>query len=262
MADDRARRPGRRRRRGRGRVGARRGHPRPVGGPGRGARLRLRHVEPVQQARSTAACATSRCSTSRLVAEALQERGLLICRRWPRTWSGRCRSSTRCSTASGSGSTSAPASRSTTRWACCPATPRGVPHHRHLTRRGALRIVPGAAEGRADRRAPVLRRPGRRRPAHDVPRPHRGGVRRARRQPGPGRRVPARGRAGHRRGRAQDLETGRDFEVRARQVVNATGVWTDDTQALVGERGQFHVRASQGHPPRRAARPDPAPTPG
>jgi glycerol-3-phosphate dehydrogenase len=29
-------------------------------------------------------------------------------------------------------------------------------------------------------------------------------------------------------------------------VVNATGVWTDDTQALVGERGQFHVRASKG----------------
>jgi glycerol-3-phosphate dehydrogenase len=29
-------------------------------------------------------------------------------------------------------------------------------------------------------------------------------------------------------------------------VVNATGVWTDDTQQLVGERGQFHVRASKG----------------
>ena len=29
-------------------------------------------------------------------------------------------------------------------------------------------------------------------------------------------------------------------------MVNATGVWTDDTQALVGERGQFHVRASKG----------------
>src|SRR4029450_10235476 len=30
------------------------------------------------------------------------------------------------------------------------------------------------------------------------------------------------------------------------QVINATGVWTDDTQALIGERGQFHVRASKG----------------
>jgi glycerol-3-phosphate dehydrogenase len=29
-------------------------------------------------------------------------------------------------------------------------------------------------------------------------------------------------------------------------VVNATGVWTDDTQQMVGERGQFHVRASKG----------------
>jgi glycerol-3-phosphate dehydrogenase len=44
----------------------------------------------------------------------------------------------------------------------------------------------------------------------------------------------------------RDLESGRDLEVRARQVVNATGVWTDDTQRMVGERGQFHVRASKG----------------
>ena len=34
--------------------------------------------------------------------------------------------------------------------------------------------------------------------------------------------------------------------MRAQQVVNATGVWTDDTQSLAGERGQFHVRASKG----------------
>jgi glycerol-3-phosphate dehydrogenase len=43
-----------------------------------------------------------------------------------------------------------------------------------------------------------------------------------------------------------DLETGRSFEVRAQQVINATGVWTDDTQALADTRGQFHVRASKG----------------
>jgi glycerol-3-phosphate dehydrogenase len=43
-----------------------------------------------------------------------------------------------------------------------------------------------------------------------------------------------------------DLETGRTLEIRAKQVVNATGVWTDETQALVGERGRFHVRASKG----------------
>ncbi|OJF13856.1 glycerol-3-phosphate dehydrogenase [Couchioplanes caeruleus] len=46
--------------------------------------------------------------------------------------------------------------------------------------------------------------------------------------------------------RVHDLEHDRTFEVRAQQVVNATGVWTDDTQALIGERGQFHVRASKG----------------
>jgi len=45
---------------------------------------------------------------------------------------------------------------------------------------------------------------------------------------------------------AHDLETGEKFDIRARQVVNATGVWTDDTQAMVGERGQFKVRASKG----------------
>jgi glycerol-3-phosphate dehydrogenase len=43
-----------------------------------------------------------------------------------------------------------------------------------------------------------------------------------------------------------DLETGNTFEVRARQVINATGVWTDDTQSLADTRGQFHVRASKG----------------
>ena len=46
--------------------------------------------------------------------------------------------------------------------------------------------------------------------------------------------------------RARDKLTGEEFEVRAKQVVNATGVWTDETQAMVGERGQFKVRASKG----------------
>ncbi|MFF0574119.1 glycerol-3-phosphate dehydrogenase/oxidase [Streptosporangium saharense] len=46
--------------------------------------------------------------------------------------------------------------------------------------------------------------------------------------------------------RALDLEGGVEFDVRARQVVNATGVWTDDIQELVGGRGQIHVRASKG----------------
>ena len=46
--------------------------------------------------------------------------------------------------------------------------------------------------------------------------------------------------------RVKDLESGEVLDVRARQVVNATGVWTDDTQALAQTRGQFHVRASKG----------------
>ncbi|MBK8468778.1 MAG: glycerol-3-phosphate dehydrogenase/oxidase [Candidatus Phosphoribacter sp.] len=46
--------------------------------------------------------------------------------------------------------------------------------------------------------------------------------------------------------RALDKVTGREFDIPTRQVVNATGVWTDDTQAMIGERGQFHVRASKG----------------
>ncbi|HEU0257655.1 MAG TPA: glycerol-3-phosphate dehydrogenase/oxidase [Microbacteriaceae bacterium] len=46
--------------------------------------------------------------------------------------------------------------------------------------------------------------------------------------------------------KARDVLADETFEIRAKQVVNATGVWTDDTQAMVGERGQFKVRASKG----------------
>ncbi len=45
---------------------------------------------------------------------------------------------------------------------------------------------------------------------------------------------------------AIDLETGRTLEVRARVVVNAAGVWTNDIQELVGGRGALSVRASKG----------------
>jgi glycerol-3-phosphate dehydrogenase len=44
----------------------------------------------------------------------------------------------------------------------------------------------------------------------------------------------------------EDLESGRRFDVRAKQVINATGVWTDETQQLAATRGQFRVRASKG----------------
>ncbi|WP_077059492.1 glycerol-3-phosphate dehydrogenase/oxidase [Streptomyces sp. MP131-18] len=46
--------------------------------------------------------------------------------------------------------------------------------------------------------------------------------------------------------RVRDLEQDGTYEVRAKQVVNATGVWTDDTQSMIAERGQFHVTASKG----------------
>ena len=46
--------------------------------------------------------------------------------------------------------------------------------------------------------------------------------------------------------RAVDLESGAELEFRAQQVVNATGVWTDEIQALVGGRGMINVRSSKG----------------
>jgi glycerol-3-phosphate dehydrogenase len=50
--------------------------------------------------------------------------------------------------------------------------------------------------------------------------------------------------------RLRDAETGREFEVRAKVVINATGVWTGNSQALLdggnGEDAQFKVTASKG----------------
>lgn len=45
---------------------------------------------------------------------------------------------------------------------------------------------------------------------------------------------------------ARDLQRDEVFEIRAKQVVNATGVWTSELQELVGERATFQVRASKG----------------
>ncbi|MBU3994933.1 MAG: glycerol-3-phosphate dehydrogenase/oxidase [Actinobacteria bacterium] len=45
---------------------------------------------------------------------------------------------------------------------------------------------------------------------------------------------------------ARDLMTDETFEIHAKQVVNATGVWTSDLQELVGERATFSVRSSKG----------------
>ncbi|MFD6141570.1 FAD-dependent oxidoreductase [Promicromonospora sp. NPDC060271] len=43
-----------------------------------------------------------------------------------------------------------------------------------------------------------------------------------------------------------DLETGKEITVRARSVINATGVWTEETEALAGSEGGLRVLASKG----------------
>ncbi|MGW4944167.1 glycerol-3-phosphate dehydrogenase/oxidase [Actinoplanes sp. NPDC004185] len=121
----------------------------------------------------------------------------------------------------------------------------GLPRHRHLSRRGALRACPalrkdsliGALQyydAQIDdaRHTMFLARTAAAYGAHVASRTEVVGFLRE------GERVTG--------VRVHDLEHDRTFEVRAQQVINATGVWTDDTQALVGERGQFHVRASKG----------------
>ena len=44
----------------------------------------------------------------------------------------------------------------------------------------------------------------------------------------------------------RDLESGRTFTIRAKQTINAAGVWIDELQQMLGGRGQFQVRASKG----------------
>src|SRR6476646_3814811 len=46
--------------------------------------------------------------------------------------------------------------------------------------------------------------------------------------------------------RVRDLEGGRDLEVRAKVVINAAGVWTDEVQDLIGGKAQLDVDASKG----------------
>ncbi|HEX4442545.1 MAG TPA: glycerol-3-phosphate dehydrogenase/oxidase [Galbitalea sp.] len=123
--------------------------------------------------------------------------------------------------------------------------PPGVPHHRHLTRNQVLRAMPSLKrnafvggltywDAQVDdaRFVSSLARTASFYGAHVASRVRVEGFLKV------GERVVG--------VKAHDLETDEHFEIRARQVVNATGVWTDDTQAMVGERGQFKVRASKG----------------
>ena len=122
---------------------------------------------------------------------------------------------------------------------------RGLPHHRHLTRGQALRIAPGLRrdalvgaiqywDAQVDdaRYVVTVLRSAATYGAHVASRAQAVGFLRE------GERVTG--------VRVRDLEGGRELDVRAQQVVNATGVWTDDIQALVSGRGQIHVRASKG----------------
>jgi glycerol-3-phosphate dehydrogenase len=123
--------------------------------------------------------------------------------------------------------------------------PPGVPHHRHLTRRQLLRAAPSLhpdaftggltyydAQVDDARYVANLARTAAFYGAHVASRVEVVGFLKV------GQRVTG--------VRAKDRETGEEFEIHAKQVVNATGVWTDETQAMVGERGQFKVRASKG----------------
>jgi glycerol-3-phosphate dehydrogenase len=123
--------------------------------------------------------------------------------------------------------------------------PPGVPHHRHLTKRQVQRAIPSLSndaliggityyDAQVDdaRYVSSLVRTASFYGAHVASRVRVEGFIKV------GQRVVG--------VNAHDLQTGEKFEIRAKQVVNATGVWTDDTQALVGERGQFKVRASKG----------------
>jgi glycerol-3-phosphate dehydrogenase len=123
--------------------------------------------------------------------------------------------------------------------------PPGVPHHRHLSKTQVRRAIPGLAndaliggityyDAQVDdaRYVASLARTASFYGAHVASRVRVEGFLKV------GERVVG--------VRAHDHETHERFEIKARQVVNATGVWTDDTQAMVGERGQFKVRASKG----------------
>ncbi|HZW42031.1 MAG TPA: glycerol-3-phosphate dehydrogenase/oxidase, partial [Agromyces sp.] len=123
--------------------------------------------------------------------------------------------------------------------------PPGVPHHRHLSKRQVLKAIPSLApsalvggltyyDAQVDdaRYVASLARTASFYGAHVASRVKVDGFLKV------GERVVG--------VKAHDLQTDEHFEVRAKQVVNATGVWTDDTQRMVGERGTFHVRASKG----------------
>jgi glycerol-3-phosphate dehydrogenase len=122
---------------------------------------------------------------------------------------------------------------------------RAVPGHRHLSKRGALRIAPGLREDALvgavqyydaqvdDARYTMML--ARTAATYGTALATSARVTDLLRD---GERVV--GAAVH------DLEADRDFTVRARHVINATGVWTDDVNKFLGGRTKLEVRPSKG----------------
>ncbi|GGM01878.1 glycerol-3-phosphate dehydrogenase/oxidase [Nakamurella endophytica] len=122
---------------------------------------------------------------------------------------------------------------------------RSVPRHRHLTRAGALRLVPGLRkdalvggiryyDGQVDDARHTLAVARTAAAYGAVVRPSTqvvSFVKEADRVAGV---------------RVRDVENGQETTVRAKVVINSTGVWTDELQRLSGGRGRFKVRASKG----------------
>jgi glycerol-3-phosphate dehydrogenase len=122
---------------------------------------------------------------------------------------------------------------------------RSVPRHQHLTRSGALRLVPGIKrdalvggiryyDGQVDDARHTL----------TVARTAAGygAVVRSSTQVVSFVKESDRVVGVH----VKDVETGAETTVRAKVVINATGVWTDELQRLSGGRGRFRVTASKG----------------
>ena len=121
----------------------------------------------------------------------------------------------------------------------------GLRRHRHLSRRGALKVAPGLRPDAligaiqyqdckiddARHTLTVARTAAQYGAAVASSAPVVGFLREAGRVTGV---------------RVHDRQSGDEIDVAAREVINATGVWTDDVQDLVGERGKFKVRASKG----------------
>jgi len=122
---------------------------------------------------------------------------------------------------------------------------RSVPGHKHLTRAGALRLVPGLRrdslvggiqyyDGQVDDARHTLTVARTAAAYGAVVRSSTqvvGFIKESDRVAGV---------------RVRDVETGQETAVRARVVINSTGVWTDELQRLSGGRGRFRVRASKG----------------